>query len=187
MCTNLLHGFAGGISPYLSLLFMNRRRHFGRFLTFDDASPRERTRWRSAFLWFMRKATLACSRRGPSPQRPRPAQQLLIKSPVHTARIATMLELFPDARFIFIHRDPLEARAWVIGYRKMYLQCPFCGGAGVVSTCVLCLHLGKPAAVLVGGSQGFQPCATSFHYKPDQMYSYVHRIFTNISGVIIRN
>ena len=86
---------------------MNRRRHFGRFLTFEDALPAERARWRDNFLCFMRKVTLACSRRRGAR---RTAQPLLIKSPVHTARIAMLLELFPDARFVFIHRDPLEVR-----------------------------------------------------------------------------
>jgi hypothetical protein len=33
---------------------------------------------------------------------------LLIKSPVHTARVRTWLKLFPGAKFIYIHRHPLE-------------------------------------------------------------------------------
>jgi hypothetical protein len=32
---------------------------------------------------------------------------LLIKSPVHTARVALLLRLFPRARFVYVHRDPL--------------------------------------------------------------------------------
>jgi len=31
---------------------------------------------------------------------------LVLKSPAHTARIALLLEMFPDARFVHIHRDP---------------------------------------------------------------------------------
>jgi hypothetical protein len=33
---------------------------------------------------------------------------LLIKSPVHTARVRRMLKLFPKAKFVFIHRHPLQ-------------------------------------------------------------------------------
>lgn len=31
---------------------------------------------------------------------------LVLKSPPHTARIRLLLDLFPDARFVHIHRDP---------------------------------------------------------------------------------
>jgi hypothetical protein len=34
---------------------------------------------------------------------------LLIKSPVHTARVRLLLKLFPKAKFIYIHRHPLQA------------------------------------------------------------------------------
>lgn len=34
--------------------------------------------------------------------------RLLIKSPVHTARVKLLLELFPDAQFIYIHRHPFD-------------------------------------------------------------------------------
>lgn len=33
---------------------------------------------------------------------------LLIKSPVHTARIKILLSIFPKARFVYIHRHPLQ-------------------------------------------------------------------------------
>lgn len=35
-------------------------------------------------------------------------RRLLLKNPVHTARIGLLLELFPDAKFVFIHRSPYE-------------------------------------------------------------------------------
>jgi hypothetical protein len=36
---------------------------------------------------------------------------LLIKSPVHTARLALLLRLFPNAKFVYVHRDPLATFA----------------------------------------------------------------------------
>ena len=33
---------------------------------------------------------------------------LLIKSPVHTARVGLLLDMFPRARFVYIHRHPLQ-------------------------------------------------------------------------------
>ena len=47
----------------------------------------------------------------PQPQPP----MLLIKSPVHTARLATWLRLFPRARFVFVHRHPLEVGEGGVG------------------------------------------------------------------------
>ena len=38
----------------------------------------------------------------------RAARRLVVKSPVHTARVRLLLELFPEAQFVFIHRDPME-------------------------------------------------------------------------------
>jgi hypothetical protein len=37
---------------------------------------------------------------------------LLIKSPVHTGRVKLLLQMFPRARFLYIHRHPMEARGW---------------------------------------------------------------------------
>jgi hypothetical protein len=38
-------------------------------------------------------------------------RQLVLKNPVNTARIRMLLELFPDAKFIHIHRSPYEVFA----------------------------------------------------------------------------
>ena len=43
----------------------------------------------------LRKLTLRCG-----------GKRLLLKSPVHTARVELLLKLFPDAQFIYIHRHP---------------------------------------------------------------------------------
>ncbi|GLC59101.1 hypothetical protein PLESTB_001448300 [Pleodorina starrii] len=87
------------------------------------------TRWLAAFTWFMKKVTYRHvrnrRRRGdstadganarhspaatsPSDPPPPPPPPLLIKSPVHTARLGIWLRLFPRARFIYVHRHPLE-------------------------------------------------------------------------------
>jgi omega-hydroxy-beta-dihydromenaquinone-9 sulfotransferase len=47
--------------------------------------------------YFLRKLTAANQRR-----------QLLLKSPANTARIKLILELYPDAKFIHIYRNPYD-------------------------------------------------------------------------------
>jgi len=72
--------------------------HYERFLTFDDASAEDREAWKSGLLEFCRKLTLLHGADRP----------LILKSPPNTARVRLILELFPDARFIHIHRHPHE-------------------------------------------------------------------------------
>ena len=50
--------------------------------------------WKRAFLHLARKLTWKYGR------------PLLFKSPPHTARIRLLLEIFPQARFVHIHRNP---------------------------------------------------------------------------------
>lgn len=81
-------------SVYLGTSFPNRAAHYDRHLTFRDVSRDEIESWKHAFLQFCKKISMKNQR------------SLLLKSPPHTARIRTILEMFPNARFVHIHRDP---------------------------------------------------------------------------------
>ncbi|MEJ6397353.1 sulfotransferase family protein [Yoonia sp. 208BN28-4] len=83
-----------GASLYLGTSFPDRMGHYEKHLSFADADPDVRTAWKDAFVTFVKKLSLNCSR------------PLVMKSPPHTARIKLLLEMFPDARFVHIHRDP---------------------------------------------------------------------------------
>jgi hypothetical protein len=82
------------LTPYMSVVFPGRQRHYDRFLTFRDATPEELARWRAGLVTLLRKVTL------------KSGKPLVLKSPPHTCRIRLLLEMFPDARFVHIHRDP---------------------------------------------------------------------------------
>lgn len=81
-------------SPYLYWAFPRSRERYDKFLTLDAVTPEERAAWKSGFLWFIKRLTL---------QDPR---QLVLKSPPHTARLKLLLELFPNAKFVHLTRDP---------------------------------------------------------------------------------
>lgn len=106
LATNVL---TAGTSPYMPLAFMRQEPEFRKFFTFENAAPSERQRWIDQFTSFLRKVTV---RGGKAPARGKgnaqQYKQLLLKSPVHTARIPLLLSLFPDAKFIYIHRHPYD-------------------------------------------------------------------------------
>src|SRR5262245_6199753 len=81
-------------SPYMAWVFPHRADHYDRYLTLRDVSPDEVARWKKAFVTLLKKLSL-------KHQRP-----LVLKSPPNTCRIKLILEMFPDARFVHIHRDP---------------------------------------------------------------------------------
>ncbi|MBK6542049.1 MAG: sulfotransferase [Flavobacteriales bacterium] len=69
-----------------------------RYVLLHDAA--DKRQWQAHLLHLVRKLTL---KYGPRP--------LLLKSPWNTARVKEILEVFPNARFIHIHRDPYTVYA----------------------------------------------------------------------------
>jgi hypothetical protein len=105
---------ATGISPYMSSSFPRRHEHYDRYLTLRNVPEPEIARWKSALSLFLKKLAWKY-------QRP-----IVLKSPTHTCRIRLLLEIFPDARFVHIHRNPyavfLSNRArhdTAIGYSRL--------------------------------------------------------------------
>lgn len=86
--------FLTRLSPSVGSIFPRHRERYWKYLDFRQASADERARWKSAFHWFLQKLTYKY--RCP----------LVLKSPQHTARLGLLLEVFPNARFVHIHRDP---------------------------------------------------------------------------------
>jgi hypothetical protein len=81
-------------SPYLTIAFPNRPPQDQDAFDLDRLPARDRARWKETFLRFLHELSFRDPRR------------LVLKSPTHTCRIPTLLELFPDARFVHIVRDP---------------------------------------------------------------------------------
>lgn len=89
----------GRITPYsfyVQFLFPRRARElFDRYVLLRGVSARAATEWKRKYLQILQVATLHAGGR-----------RLLLKNPVNTARVRLLLELFPDAKFIHIHRSP---------------------------------------------------------------------------------
>ena len=82
------------LSPCMGWFFPKRRAHYDRYLTFRGVDGREVARWQSALLAYLKR--LSWKYRRP----------LVLKSPPHTGRVRLLLELFPGAKFVHVHRDP---------------------------------------------------------------------------------
>jgi hypothetical protein len=84
----------GQPSPYLTFAFPNHPPQYSEYLDLENLPPKALASWKKTFLQLMQRLTFK------NPNR------LILKSPPHTCRIKTLLELFPDARFVHIVRDP---------------------------------------------------------------------------------
>jgi hypothetical protein len=93
-------------SSYLAHAFPNRPPQDWEALDLERLSPRARAAWKRTFLRFLRQLTFKDPRR------------LVLKSPTHSFRIPTLLELFPDARFVHIVRDPYVVFPSTVNLRK---------------------------------------------------------------------
>lgn len=101
------------LSFYHGLYFPSRfQENFDRGIFFDHCSPAEIAAWRRRFVYFLEKVSLDQGGR-----------RLLIKNPVHTARVALLREIWPEAKFIHIHRDPRLVFVSMLNfYEKLFAQ-----------------------------------------------------------------
>ena len=83
-----------GVSPYLAMSFPERRAHYERFFTFDGANHLDVERFEETLRYYLRKLTV------------RHGKRLVLKSPSHTARVAQLARMFPEAKFVHIRRNP---------------------------------------------------------------------------------
>lgn len=97
-------------SPYRNLAFQGHRERYADYFDFRSAAPEEREEWKQALLKFLRKITL------------RHNKPIVTKSPGHTFRIEILRELFPDAKFVYIHRHPYEVIRSTIHLREVMFQ-----------------------------------------------------------------
>ena len=103
-----------GRSPYLQIAIMTRFETFRPFFSFgEDCDPEDLDRWRSSFLFFLKKLSYKNQ-----------SKPLVVKSPVHTARIPLLLEMFPQAKFVYCHRSPYEVFQSAIHMASSYY--PYC-------------------------------------------------------------
>ena len=111
----------GAVSPYMNYAFPHQKEKHLVFYDLDRIDRCEAQRWENAFVWFLKKVTFL---------RPK---TLILKSPPHTFRIATLLRLFPNARFVYLVRNPYDVflstvHLWKSQAKAFSLQSADCTG-----------------------------------------------------------
>ncbi len=107
----------GQPSPYLTIGFPNLPPQDQDAFDLERLPKKVVAEWKAAFLLFLRQLSYKDPRR------------LVLKSPTHSCRIPTLLEMFPDARFVHIVRDPYvvfpsTVNLWKSLYKTHGLQTP---------------------------------------------------------------
>jgi hypothetical protein len=76
--------------------FPRRADDYARYLTLREASAGEAAEWKAVLAGLVQKLSLTYGK------------PLILKSPGHTCRIRPLLDLFPEARFVHIRRNPYD-------------------------------------------------------------------------------
>jgi hypothetical protein len=91
-----------------SFFFPKNQDYFCKYHLFKDISEAEKRKWQEDYLFLLKNIAYYTKKR-----------RLLLKNPHNTGRVKELLELFPDAKFIFIHRDPFTVYR---STKKLYMQ-----------------------------------------------------------------
>ena len=101
------------MSFYHGLLnFPQKARHyFKTYVSFENTSRKLKEKWKKAYLQILKKITYVNG-----------GKRLVLKNPPNTARIETLLEIFPDAKFIHIYRNPYVVYSSTLHMRQKLLS-----------------------------------------------------------------
>ena len=96
-----------GLSPYISFMFPDNAAKYEKYVDFLECTDKERQRWKDGLEYLIKKVMISTG-----------GKRVVIKSCTHAARIRMLLEMFPDAKFVHIHRNPYECFASTLHMRS---------------------------------------------------------------------
>ena len=107
----------GAPTPYAHVAFPNHSHPYPGSEDLEQLSDRDRAHWKQTLRSFLEQVTFL---------RQRP---IVLKSPMHTCRVRHLLEMFPQARFVYTVRDPREVipstlKMWKVLYQSQAFQTP---------------------------------------------------------------
>lgn len=84
------------LSPYRLLAFPEDLERYKESLHLESLTTAQRQRWMNSLDRLVRKITV------------RSPRQVVLKSPSHTFRVETLLQMYPQAKFVYIYRNPFD-------------------------------------------------------------------------------
>ncbi|MCB9195099.1 MAG: sulfotransferase [Flavobacteriales bacterium] len=81
-----------------TFFFPRNRSYYDKYNIFKGTTPKERTKWKKIYHWMLQNIAYYAGK----------DKTLLLKNPHSMGRIEVLLELYPNAKFIHIHRDPYD-------------------------------------------------------------------------------
>ncbi|OEU21174.1 P-loop containing nucleoside triphosphate hydrolase protein [Fragilariopsis cylindrus CCMP1102] len=111
LATNVISG--GSCSPYMPLFFMKQESEFRPYYAFDDKNNQNTNQNdnddnKNDKNEKNNNNIIINENQRKQKQQQQQRRRLLLKSPVHTARIILLNQLFPECQFIYIHRHPYD-------------------------------------------------------------------------------
>ena len=88
----------------------NGRLYFHRYALLENISEKERDQWKRTYRKLIRNVTVSGNGRRP-----------ILKNPVNTGRIKALLEIFPQAKFIYMIRNPYRVFPSTLNLHKKML------------------------------------------------------------------
>lgn len=89
----------------------NAEEQFVNSILFENLDDEGKNQWKNDYLKFLKSVSYANN-----------GKRLLLKNPANTARIPTLLELFPNALFIHVYRNPYKVYLSTIKMRNRVLD-----------------------------------------------------------------
>ncbi|MDC0230503.1 sulfotransferase [Aureispira] len=85
------------LSNVYSIYFPDNSSYFDKFLMFEGISDSEKKKWQKAYTYVLKSIAFMSG-----------GKRLVVKNPSNTARIKQILELYPNAKFVYIYRNPFS-------------------------------------------------------------------------------
>jgi len=90
----------GALSPYSyyhGWCFPQNMQHYNNYINFQNASPQTIEDWKTIYLFLLKKITMFYQ-----------GKQLVLKNQDNTGKIPQLLDMFPNAKFIYMYRNPYD-------------------------------------------------------------------------------
>ncbi len=103
----------GAFSPYSyyhGWCFPKNMGFYNRFVLMEDVPQHDIQQWKETYLYLLRKMTIAVG-----------GKRLILKNQDNTAKVKLLLEMFPDAKFLLIQRNPYDLYYSMVKFMRMVI------------------------------------------------------------------